>query len=825
MTQITEISAVHEKKQTWIKFTAFNLCLSVAGLLIFSEGCKSGSPAAQKEKPIKPAVYFWMPEAEGEKNLMPNPSFENGDTANQQPAGWEAFVGAKLDGKIKQQDIRKKAEDAYCKWTLEESHTGKRSLMLFSANKTKDAKWISEMTPIKPEKIYNLQFWLKLDGVKHDVWRKHWYMTAITYSYYGKDKKYILHRDALKEYGTSDWVKYSNCFKTPPEARYIKINFALFHTEGKAFLDDISLKNIPKEKLKSVKNPKGREFHKIVWGNKIPDKIEANATCEELEVFKKANNDEYFPDSRASKDELIDALKVSMAQNETSFATFGVTAPPNLKEIELTLDAPKSNSGATLPISTKDIRLVKYWPQRNLYKGDFYYLFPELLLKQNNFKQEKNSRTAQFWIEIKTDNNTKPGDYNGTINIRNGKNILKEIPLSIKILPFKLEDSKLGVRIISLGSPKNYKDIELIFKDLVGHGINSLAFSPDLRNKFTIKDGKLKKIDFSSFDKILNKWQKTNGKRGIIVLRFGASLEKYLGQAMGLKPEVYTKWENIDWPENLKENFKTALKLYKNRVNGFGYEFYYSGMDEAGVHPKVQEKAILQHKLAKEAGAKTYNTCDVRFTNEKLDPYIDARSYQLNYLETMKENEARRMECKKSGDKFFFYGSGTYMEEGKIPNEGSMVPNRYLNGFFACKTKADGHHVWGYNWGFGNTYDDFDSTRKDFFLSYPSQKNGKPDLISTIQWEGVREGINDAKFIMTLQEYINKAIKSNSPQVKAAGLKAQSKMKKIMRQVPWQNEFRLNYSKYTDSYFNALRNETINAIEELLKAMKEASRH
>ncbi|MEA1996509.1 MAG: hypothetical protein U9N45_02680, partial [Gemmatimonadota bacterium] len=65
----------------------------------------------------------------------------------------------------------------------------------------------------------------------------------------------------------------------------------------------------------------------------------------------------------------------------------------------------------------------------------------------------------------------------------------------------------------------------------------------------------------------------------------------------------------------------------------------------------------------------------------------------------------------------------------------------------------DGVFIWAYNWpGGGHAWNDFDSPVMDWMLSY---RDLDDRYIPTPAWEGVREGIEDRCYILTLERLIS----------------------------------------------------------------------
>jgi len=95
--------------------------------------------------------------------------------------------------------------------------------------------------------------------------------------------------------------------------------------------------------------------------------------------------------------------------------------------------------------------------------------------------------------------------------------------------------------------------------------------------------------------------------------------------------------------------------------------------------------------------------------------------------------------------------------------------------------------LFAYNVVRGSTpYNDFDGNEPDWMMVYPTVNLSKyptpqtslnwgaegvgEELIPTLAWEGVREGIDDAKYIYTLTRYIEKAKSSQDSKIVKEGV-------------------------------------------------------
>ena len=104
---------------------------------------------------------------------------------------------------------------------------------------------------------------------------------------------------------------------------------------------------------------------------------------------------------------------------------------------------------------------------------------------------------------------------------------------------------------------------------------------------------------------------------------------------------------------------------------------------------------------------------------------------------------------------------------------------RYNYGLARWKADYDGAMTFAYQWAYGHIWNDFDSEKfRDHCFSYPTI-NG---VVGTIQWEGFREGVDDVRYITTLEQAIEKAGDTEIARTARrwlAGLKAEFPQQKV----------------------------------------------
>jgi hypothetical protein len=162
--------------------------------------------------------------------------------------------------------------------------------------------------------------------------------------------------------------------------------------------------------------------------------------------------------------------------------------------------------------------------------------------------------------------------------------------------------------------------------------------------------------------------------------------------------------------------------------------------DEPWHGERKEQARTLCEAIKQVPGARTYIT--VQFdTAEYLDPWLDVRCHTLS-LSGGFEPQKVRQAAADSGDLYWWY-----------TNACREYPDvmRFKGGFFFWKTGTTGQYYWAYQYPSGEPYNDLDGI--DWCATYPGE--GGP--IPTIEWEGLREGIDDFRYAYTLEQTIAKA--------------------------------------------------------------------
>jgi hypothetical protein len=166
-------------------------------------------------------------------------------------------------------------------------------------------------------------------------------------------------------------------------------------------------------------------------------------------------------------------------------------------------------------------------------------------------------------------------------------------------------------------------------------------------------------------------------------------------------------------------------------------------VDEPHTEDLIQKSQKYCEWIKDVKAAKTFITLNPK-AEQVLNPVLDYHCYQISYL-----NDSTLKKPKQEGHTLMFYTASI----GTDP-----MYTRFTAGYYFAKSEAETMYYFAYMLFEGDPYVDWDGNNRDWNVVYPSMNSKIHD--PTVQWEGLREGIDDYKYIYTLRQAIKKADKA-----------------------------------------------------------------
>ncbi|MBC8355289.1 MAG: hypothetical protein H8E66_25210 [Planctomycetes bacterium] len=455
------------------------------------------------------------------------------------------------------------------------------------------------------------------------------------------------------------------------------------------------------------------------------------------------------------------ALRLAGCRDEYESASLAVYARDDVQQLRLEISDLRSGDHV-LPRSAFEAWVVKCWYQAGrdvMFHDGVKRLVPELLLKDDalvrvDTKNETNAvrSTAengstrylpasgkdpnaleglrpidatklqpvtipgktlkQFWLTLHIPKDAAAGKYTGSIRLSARGITPVDVPIEVTVHDFELAQPKMIYSIyypgkLSVEQPQgtiaaHYKSEEQMraeLADMVAHGV-----------------------------RYPNLWQ--------------AYSEELVPRALQLRKEAGMPNDRlfINMPAGAPASSAGKVKGWRKLTAGFGYEdIYLYGEDEASGDRLRRQKPSWEN--VQKAGGKMYASA------WKEDPFevMGSRLNVLVWSGGCQPDKAKRWHS--VGSKIFSYSN---------PQAGVEEPllYRYNYGLALWKADYDGAMTFAYQWAYGHIWNDFDSEKfREHCFAYPTVNS----IVGTIQWEGFREGVDDVRYITTLEQAIEKA--------------------------------------------------------------------
>ncbi|MBT3377988.1 MAG: hypothetical protein HN742_01240 [Lentisphaerae bacterium] len=499
------------------------------------------------------------------------------------------------------------------------------------------------------------------------------------------------------------------------------------------------------------------------------------------QVFARGEPGDIRPNSHPRTEEIVDRVVAVVTPGE--YETLYVALHPlqDASSVQVELGDFRDGQGAVLAGVDVDLRWVACWPQLTNWRSSTYHVIPELLEKKEQGELQQGV-PQQFAAIVNVPETAPPGDYDASLRVRIAGVLSEAVTVRLSVQPFRLRKPAGIVWGLYPDTArwKTFDDgqIEAEMRSFQAHGINTLMMYPQWNSAWALDDGKLR-ADFSEFRRRMRLYRRVGlGSPMVISIQGGEGVVRGL-----IKEQTGQRNEDPD------DVYLQLLRLIKaESVAGDWPEFCLHSVDEPHSGPTL-EAALRTLRVIKGEGFKTFNTCYGKAVRETLDPYLDYRCYNnIGFLSFPKAEaaEALRAETLATGDTFWWYGTGCYTNMDLI-QDGNVIVNRFMGGFHFWRTGATGCWAWTFLRAKGNVFDDFDGgahrENKDACIAYPT-RDGKA-LTPTLQWEGIREGVDDYLYVYTLSELIREARESGDAGRRARADAANTELQALLADMPW----------------------------------------
>lgn len=805
----------------------------------------------KKYAEIMTAMLFaclFVREAEAGKNLICNGDFEERD--NERPVAWQFYPhvdkGRSTDFEGKIDRLAAKSGKNSVKIVIENMPAG--------TNGPGPAKagYSSDEVMLYPNKVYVLSLWYKgksekgggdsyldVQCVPNQVteWSKERPGRLVIYDMPGEWRK--------------TEIKFCTTATNAFNARF---NFtACLKGNGNetVWLDDVCLEERSDEAAP-----------RMVVGGVVFNILTKSPNVESSETFRKisaekgkdclifapADPDGVYPGTEPREAEITNVIRIFATPGEYEPVTFAVYPFNNRKNVSIQMGDFSGPNGSVISNTCVNVSIVKTWVQVLAYKSRMARLVPEVLENKSSFDLEK-GKTSQAWLSIHVPEKASPGKYESDVCLLADGKQLDLVKVELHVLPFALitpdDTRQMWFDVLFFHDYTNgplsllsyEKKRELVREQLRllrEMGINSIhcvASPSTLEYKKIKKDGDSITADLGAEDAIMQLCREAGVDKHVCfeMTRFAGTVCRFLGMSYKGIPSygnlvfITEKTSNAAFEQVYKGYVKYLVEYAKNHN---WPKLIFEPIDEpCGNEDKIQS-FIYQSRLIKEAApdATVYTSAYEPEPARRLQPWLDIRFCRWSDVCQGEAANRRFIEEVRSCHDLLWICHWLHHEEDLFRL------NRGIAGWMYVHSNADGHMWWycgfDYDCVKAGQWDDLYDLRQGI-VNYGVMCNellvpSPPDLmpVTTLRYEGIREGLDDVRYVTTLKRYIERALASGDSRIMEAGKHAQDVLNAILAELPWADDFRNKKFLYGNKQLNKYRwkiAEQIMALQQLLQ--------
>ena len=449
-------------------------------------------------------------------------------------------------------------------------------------------------------------------------------------------------------------------------------------------------------------------------------------------------------------------LNVAAAPGEYEPVNFMVYAiNKSLDDVRIAVSDLKSDTGS-IPAAACNVRLVL----RRLMR-DLYTLPPERSTVVSRFLLPNQpvdipaGTFREYHVIVHVPKGQVPGTYRGTVTIAPAAGEKQTIPLAVNVRPVDLGPPTPNIYGMYYRFPSDeaeWPGLEREFADIYNYGGRMLK--SNLGVAYTLADNGTVVADAGAVHRGLELLAK-HGYEGPMPISTGAETLARL-----LKYDPVADHED----ESARKTFQAAMTqgmkaLEQVNADFPQFEIMPTHMDEVFGHDRLPRYIRFTEAVRNATDMRVYITLHndpkrgVEPLLKQIDPYVDVRCFNGHVMDSWIQAgntfEDLKREMETTGDEAWLYHN----------IRGSFFPaewTRLVNGFYMWISPIEVHVPWMYYSYKMNPMDCTDGPELrggDFAYAVPDPNNPNA-MIPTRHWEAYREGVDDMRYLRTLERLI-----------------------------------------------------------------------
>jgi hypothetical protein len=479
-------------------------------------------------------------------------------------------------------------------------------------------------------------------------------------------------------------------------------------------------------------------------------------------LYHRDRNFEVLPNSKPAPHETAPVLRMTATPGQIESESFAVYALKDLAGIAAAGTVSSSSGAGTWLTKAVKVEDVLFHPIQHVTAAsqkahEKAYLRYPVFVRTAASRAVPAKTSRLYWVTVSVPENTPAGTYRAVIRVSGDNGKTADLPLEVRILPFKLTTEGVP-RFGAFLSGAPFAKGEWAF--MKRYGMDALQWFWNSHEIRILNENGRVKLDFTEYDAFVN-GMKEAGMRGPLVLSLGNSwlghYEMKLAEAFGLRlmkreveGRVVTLMDMTD--PRWEKPYLEGLRLIFQHAKEAGWPpLALLINDEPTKH--IMAYHPYRYHLIKQ------HFPDIPIYGVFFQPEKDPGPllHSSDIMVANRDFDRIKQLSRDFGKRFWTYNNITADESvGKI---------RLLYGQIPAYYESEAMFFWCWNYYVGNPWDDFDGWSEqaggppqsdaDWVAVYPSVDGVEP--VRTLAIEAAREAIDDVRYLKTLENLVSRA--------------------------------------------------------------------
>jgi len=507
-------------------------------------------------------------------------------------------------------------------------------------------------------------------------------------------------------------------------------------------------------------------------------------------IYRKPWVTNVWPNTVPRREEFNPTLKAFASPDEYEPLTFTVMPLRDFKRAMVTVTDLRTEDGRVIPRSDIEVRYVQYkWVKPGYGMFGEYYRAPDLLARFRDPQPLRANENFRVWMTVHARPFTPEGTYRGKAVLTLDGKRAADVPILFRVLPIRLQKDPTVIYstyyrfrdYFVKGAPDDFsrrwwaRKIEQDLASMAAHGYTSFLNSIGRGSVTRMGDTWV-----ANFDALQNRLDmaRRNGlcqdTKQPVVVQFTNPLRELYKQHMNGK-EIPSHIRGIKMPpQAFFDDVTGMVRAFEaeRKMRGLPEFLYYPIDEPTRTTPVSMDFMVAIFKAIKKVpGVRIYVTADpAEPAFAPMKPYVD---FWCNFWPSLSPEEVRA-DLSERGVVHWLYPNHV---SGGDNDHTPVAGARMVYGFWLWRAGYKGLMPWTFEAiSGGNPENYLEGTHMDFF----NHTDDDASVLPVTLYEGCREGIDDGRYVYTLQRWIEKARQLGHEE---AAKKAEAHLKAVLDSV------------------------------------------